>query len=93
MRKFILSVLIISILLVSMITLGAKKYEIAVVVKIAGIPWFNRMAEGVAQAAKELGVNAYLIGPATADPAPQVQMVGDLVTRGVDAICVVPNDA
>lgn len=93
MRKFILNVLIISILLVSMITLGAKKYEIAVVVKIAGIPWFNRMAEGVEQAAKELGVNAYLIGPATADPAPQVQMVEDLVTRGVDAICVVPNDA
>jgi len=93
MRKFILSVLIISILLVSMITLGAKKYEIAVVVKIAGIPWFNRMAEGVEQAAKELGVNAYLIGPATADPAPQVQMVEDLVTRGVNAICVVPNDA
>ena len=93
MRKFILSVLIISILLVSMITLGAKKYEIAVVVKIAGIPWFNRMAEGVEQAAKELGVNAYLIGPSTADPAPQVQMVEDLVTRVVDAICVVPNDA
>jgi len=94
MRKLILGLLIISILMVSMITFGAaKKYEIAVVVKIAGIPWFNRMAEGVEQAAKELGVNAYLIGPATADPAPQVQMVEDLVTRGVDAICVVPNDA
>ncbi|RKX47496.1 MAG: autoinducer 2 ABC transporter substrate-binding protein [Thermotogae bacterium] len=94
MRKLILGLLIISILMVSMITFGAaKKYEIAVVVKIAGIPWFNRMAEGVEQAAKDLGVNAYLIGPATADPAPQVQMVEDLVTRGVDAICVVPNDA
>jgi len=94
MRKLILGILIISILMVSMITFGAeKKYEIAVVVKIAGIPWFNRMAEGVEQAAKDLGVNAYLIGPATADPAPQVQMVEDLVTRGVDAICVVPNDA
>ena len=94
MKKLILGLLIISILMVSMITFGAeKKYEIAVVVKIAGIPWFNRMAEGVEQAAKDLGVNAYLIGPATADPAPQVQMVEDLVTRGVDAICVVPNDA
>ena len=94
MRKLILGLLIISILMVSIMAFGAaKKYEIAVVVKIAGIPWFNRMAEGVEQAAKELGVNAYLIGPATADPAPQVQMVEDLVTRGVDAICVVPNDA
>jgi len=71
----------------------AKKYEIAVVVKIAGIPWFNRMAEGVKQAGKELGVKAYLIGPSTADPAPQVQMVENPITRGVDAICVVPNDA
>ncbi len=75
------------------VSFAQEKYEIAVVVKIAGIPWFNRMAEGVDQAAKELGVNAYLIGPSTADPAPQVQMVEDLVTRGVDAICVVPNDA
>uniref|UniRef100_A0A7C4RYI0 Autoinducer 2 ABC transporter substrate-binding protein n=1 Tax=Fervidobacterium pennivorans TaxID=93466 RepID=A0A7C4RYI0_FERPE len=91
MRKFLL----ISIFLVVPLLLfaAAKTYEIAVVVKIAGIPWFNRMAEGVEEAARELGVKAYLIGPATADPAPQVQMVEDLVTRGVDAICVVPNDA
>lgn len=74
-------------------TSAQKPYEIAVVVKIAGIPWFNRMAEGVDQAAKDLGVNAYLVGPSTADPAPQVQMVEDLVTRGVNAVCVVPNDA
>lgn len=94
MRKFIMSALIVGILMIPMIIFGAgEKYEIAVVVKIAGIPWFNRMAEGVEQAAKEFGVNAYLIGPATADPAPQVQMVEDLITRGVDAICVVPNDA
>jgi len=84
---FLLSVLLFSV------AWAQKPYEIAVVVKIAGIPWFNRMAEGVEQAAKELGVNAYLVGPATADPAPQVQMVEDLVTRGVNAICVVPNDA
>lgn len=71
----------------------AKQYEIAVVVKIGGIPWFNRMEEGVLKAARELGVKAYLMGPATADAAPQVAMVEDLVARGVDAICVVPTDA
>jgi len=71
----------------------AKQYEIAVVVKIGGIPWFNRMEEGVLRAAAELGVNAYLMGPATADAAPQVAMVEDLVARRVDAICVVPTDA
>lgn len=71
----------------------AKEYEIAIVVKIGGIPWFNRLEVGVKDAAKELGVNAYMVGPADADPAQQVKMVEDLVAKGVDAIGVVPNDA
>ncbi|MDH7485441.1 MAG: autoinducer 2 ABC transporter substrate-binding protein [Anaerolineae bacterium] len=71
----------------------AKEYEIAIVVKIGGIPWFNRLEVGVKDAAKELGVNAYMVGPAEADPAQQVKMVEDLVAKGVDAIGVVPNDA
>ena len=37
----------------------AEPYEIAVVVKITGIPWFNRLEEGVLQAADDFGVNAY----------------------------------
>ncbi len=92
--KRLVVLLLIAVFTLAIFTVGlGKKYEIAVVVKIAGIPWFNRMAEGVEQAAKDLGVNAYLIGPSTADPAPQVKMVEDLIARGVDAICVVPNDA
>jgi simple sugar transport system substrate-binding protein len=70
-----------------------KKYEIVTVVKIAGIPWFNRLEEGVTQAAKDLNVNSYMVGPADADPAQQVRMVEDLISKGVDAICVTPNDA
>lgn len=69
------------------------EFEIATVVKITGIPWFNRMEVGVERAADELGVNAYQIGPADADPAQQVRMVEDLISQGVDAICVTPNDA
>lgn len=71
----------------------AEPYEIAVVVKITGIPWFNVVETGVDKAAKELGVNAYQTGPAQADPAQQVKIVEDLVAKGVDAIAVVPNDA
>ncbi|HAK45313.1 MAG TPA: LacI family transcriptional regulator [Spirochaeta sp.] len=67
--------------------------EIATVVKITGIPWFNRLEEGVKQASSELGVKAYQIGPSDADPAQQVKMVEDLVSKGVDAICITPNDA
>jgi len=67
--------------------------EIAVVVKIVGIPWFNTVETGVKRAATELKVNAYQTGPAQADPAQQVKFVEDLVAKGVSAIAVVPNDA
>jgi simple sugar transport system substrate-binding protein len=70
-----------------------KPMEIAVVVKITGIPWFNVVETGVNRAAKELSVNAYQTGPAQADPAQQVKIVEDLVAKGVSAIAVVPNDA
>jgi simple sugar transport system substrate-binding protein len=68
-------------------------YEIATVVKITGIPWFNRLEEGVDRARDELGVNAYQVGPADADPAQQVRIIEDLISKGVDAIAVTPNDA
>lgn len=70
-----------------------EPYEIAVVVKITGIPWFNVVETGVNKAAKDLSVNAYQTGPAQADPAAQVKIVEDLVAKGVDAIAVVPDDA
>lgn len=94
-RSIFLKVLLL-ILLLSLLFTGisfAQDYEIAVVVKIAGIPWFNRLEEGVIKAGKELGVNAYTIGPSEADPAQQVKIVQDLIAKEVDAICVVPNDA
>ncbi|MBF9018547.1 MULTISPECIES: autoinducer 2 ABC transporter substrate-binding protein [unclassified Oceanispirochaeta] len=72
---------------------GDEKHEIATVVKITGIPWFNRLEEGVKEAGELLFVNSYQIGPSDADPAQQVKMVEDLVSKGVDAICITPNDA
>lgn len=72
---------------------SAEPFEIAVVVKITGIPWFNVVETGVDRAAEELKVNAYQTGPAQADPAAQVKIVEDLIAKGVDAIAIVPNDA
>ncbi len=72
---------------------SSKPAEIAVVVKITGIPWFNVVETGVKKAATELGVNSYQVGPAQADPAQQVKVVEDMVAKGVSAIAVVPNDA
>src|SRR6201981_3269849 len=71
----------------------AANEEVAVVVKIGGIPWFNAMEKGIQKAGKENNLNAYMIGPTTADPAQQVRAVEDLIAKKVKVIAVVPNDA
>jgi simple sugar transport system substrate-binding protein len=71
----------------------AEEPEIAVVVKIGGIPWFTAMEKGIKEAGKEQNVKAYMVGPTTADPAQQVRAVEDLIAKKVSAIGVVPNDA
>ena len=70
-----------------------KDITIVMVAKHEGISWFDDMRIGVDQFAADTGVNAYQIAPEGGDPAKQLQMVEDLITQGVDAICVVPNDA
>ncbi|WP_304615782.1 substrate-binding domain-containing protein [Paracoccus sp. (in: a-proteobacteria)] len=73
--------------------LADDQTTIGVVVKIGGIPWFNAMEAGIRERAEELGVNAFMIGPTSADPALQVRAIEDLIAQGVDVIGVVPNDA
>lgn len=73
--------------------LAQKKPQIAVVVKIGGIPWFNAMEQGIKKAGGELGVDAWMVGPTQADAAQQVRAVEDLIAKKVDVIAVVPNDA
>ncbi|MEO0383886.1 MAG: autoinducer 2 ABC transporter substrate-binding protein [Pseudomonadota bacterium] len=64
--------------------------DIATVVKIAGIQWFNRMEEGVQAFADETGNNAFQVGPAQADPQQQAALIEDMIAQGVDALAVVP---
>jgi simple sugar transport system substrate-binding protein len=75
------------------IALAAEPPRIGVVVKIGGIPWFNAMEKGIDERSKELGANAKMVGPTSADPALQVRAVEDLIAQKVDVIGVVPNDA
>ena len=70
----------------------ADKPSMGVVVKIGGIPWFNAMETGIKKRAAEIGMDAEMIGPVSADPALQVQAIEDLIAKGVDVIGVVPND-
>jgi simple sugar transport system substrate-binding protein len=71
----------------------AQEPKMGVVVKIGGIPWFNAMEVGIKERGAELGWDAWMVGPTSADPALQVRAVEDLIAQGVDAIGVVPNDA
>ena len=75
---------------------GARAQDeprMGVVVKIGGIPWFNAMERGIEERGEELGIDAFMIGPTSADPALQVRAIEDLIAQGVDVIGVVPNDA
>lgn len=73
-------------------TSASAETTMGIVVKIGGIPWFNAMEEGIKERAGELGVEAEMIGPTSADPALQVRAIEDLIAKGVDVIGVVPND-
>jgi simple sugar transport system substrate-binding protein len=75
-------------------TLAAQdKPIIATVVKISGIPWFDRMNTGVEAYQKaNPDVVATQSGPANADSAQQLQIIQDLIAKGVNALAVVPMD-
>jgi simple sugar transport system substrate-binding protein len=67
------------------------KPEIVVIVKLEH-PWFDDMKKGILQAGSELNVNAYMLAPAEADAAQQVALIESSISKGVDAISVVPDD-
>jgi len=69
---------------------GKRPYTIATIVKLDGIAWFERMRAGVKKFGDETGNKCFLLGPAQADAALQVQIIEDVIAQGVDAICVVP---
>ena len=68
----------------------SKKWKMAVVVKDSANPWFIRMEEGVNKFATDTGMDAFQKGPSKTDAALQVQVIEDLISQGVDALCVVP---
>src|SRR6266851_3802933 len=71
---------------------AADSRYMTVVVKIAGIPWFNALQKGVIKGGKEFNINATMIGPTNVDPAQQVKLVEDLIAKNVAAIGLVPLD-
>ena len=56
-------------------------------------PWFARHKEGIVKGAKENGVKCDYGATTIASHKKQAELVDKLVTRGVSALLVVPNDA
>lgn len=69
-----------------------EMFQIAIMPKLVGIPYFTQTGEGAEQAGEDLGVEVIYTGPTKADAAEQVKMIEDLINRDVDAIAVAPND-
>jgi simple sugar transport system substrate-binding protein len=67
-----------------------RRYTMVTVVKVDGIAWFDRMRAGVEQFGRDTGHDVRMVGPSQADAAAQVQLIDNLISQGVDAICVVP---
>lgn len=69
-----------------------KDIEIVFVCKVEGMGWSIDLEKGVVKFAENYGVNAYQRCPDTGDPAKQLQLIEDLIAKGVDAIICTPND-
>ena len=70
----------------------AAEPSMVVVVKIAGIPWFNALEKGVTKGGGEFKLDASMVGPANVDPAQQVKLLEDLIAKKVNVIGLVPLD-
>ena len=71
-----------------------ENYTIAMIVKNNTNPFMNGVLNGFAKAAEDMGFEAVLLSPQTADSnEDQARLVEDMIQRGVDAICIHPVDS
>ena len=71
-----------------------ETYTIAMIVKNNTNPFMNGVLNGFNKAAQDVGFEAVLLSPQTADSnEDQVRLVEDMIQKGVDAICIHPVDS
>ena len=75
---------------VTMVTDGSP-ITVAIVPKLVH-PFFEDCRIGAEEAAGELGVTFEWVAPQTGDPAIQVKMIEDLISKQVNAIVISPNE-
>ncbi|TIV63945.1 MAG: sugar ABC transporter substrate-binding protein, partial [Mesorhizobium sp.] len=69
-------------------TTAASAETYAVIVKTVNDVFSAPVKEGCEKAAKDLGVECYYIGPSEVNEAQQLQVINDVLTKGVDGIAV-----
>ena len=74
----------------SLTVLAQQAGKVGVVVKIGGIPWFNAMEAGIKERGQKLGVDAFMVGPTSADPALQVRAIEDLIAQASRSLALCP---
>jgi ribose transport system substrate-binding protein len=67
---------------------AAQKKTIGMVFKVLNNAFTPPLQKGCAEAAKDLGVDCIFIGPTEYNEAQEVQMVQDMLQRGVDGLAV-----
>jgi ribose transport system substrate-binding protein len=73
---------------------AADKYRFALVPKAMNNPFFDLARDGCMKAQEELpNVECVYIGPSEHTEAEQVQIVQDLISKGIDGIAVSPSNA
>ena len=86
--------LVFSIVLLSFTNVNAKSLIFYVVPKMMQNPFYEPAAAGCAKAAEELdGISCVFIGPAQHNEEEQLQIVSDLLAKGVDGISMAPSNA
>ena len=72
--------------------LQAAEKVVVNISKVDGMPWFNRMGEGVVEAGKAFGVNASQVGPSSTDAPQQVKIIEDLKPSANWDIEIIDNE-
>ena len=72
---------------------AADAYKFALIPKGMDNPYFDLSRDGCMAEAKKLGVTCIYKGPATHEPATEVQIMQDFITQGVDGIAISVADA
>jgi len=94
MKRLLLAAVAIALFAVPGLSNAQQKYKFALVPKAMNNPFFDLARDGCMQAMKELpNVECVYIGPAEHTESEQVQILQDLISKGIDGIAVSSSNA